>query len=43
MSPQLFPAVRIMEQALFVKSGKHNPQVSQMIVYNVLRYREVCC
>lgn len=24
---QLFPAVRIMENALFVKSGKHNPQV----------------
>lgn len=24
---QLFPAVRIMENALFVRSGKHNPQV----------------
>jgi hypothetical protein len=28
---QLFPAVRIMENGLFSKSGKHNPQVSSSI------------
>ncbi len=27
ISKQLFPAVRIMENSLFSKSGKHNPQV----------------
>jgi len=38
---QLFPAIRIMENELFTRSGKYNPYIKWQ--KNVFRFFVVCC